>query len=110
MTIRLLAAALLALFTLPAHAGTVAVKNCSNGPIVVESFNSNDAILFAPFATIGVDNRSTNSISCATDGCKLRVTYNGSSNNGWKNYVYFGGACAQGPWNAELARIENCTC
>ena len=110
MTIRLLATAMLALLVLPAHAGTVEVKNCSNGSIEVQSYNSTDTILFAPFATTTIANRQKSGISCGTDGCKLRVSYNGSSNNGWSNYVYSWGVCATGPWNAELSPIEQCTC
>lgn len=110
MTIRLLAATLLALLVLPAHAAPVKVKNCWSGAIVVESFNSTDSILFASFATIGVARTETGEIHCQTDACKLRVSYGGSTNNGWSGYTYMGTVCAQGPWNAELVRTENCGC
>jgi hypothetical protein len=110
MTIRLLAAALLALLALPANAGTVQVKNCSGDSVRVYSYNSDDTIYFASFAEVAIDKGRTENISCRTDACKLKVEYGGSSNNGWMNYVYSWGVCARGPWNAELTPIERCTC
>ena len=110
MTIRMLAAMMLAVSTLPVHAGTVEVKNCSGGPIVVYSHNDNDLALIVAYADVTIDHTKTGSIGCATDRCRLKVTYDGRYNSGWAMFSYSWGVCAWGSWVTDLNPISQCTC
>jgi len=103
-------AVLLGVWAVEAHAGSMDVKNCSGMKIRVQSYNSMDTIYFASFANVDIDHRTQASIACGTDTCKLKVYYGDTTNTMWMNYAYSWGVCAQGPWNAELERIERCAC
>ena len=105
-----------ALFTLPAvqsEAVVFKIKNCWWEAVQVYTYNSNDTVYWVPFGgTAGtpVARGSTVGISCATDTCKVKVSFRGESHPAWANYTYASDRCVISDFNGDLPDLNDCRC
>ncbi|MGE0725115.1 MAG: hypothetical protein AB7O45_12115 [Alphaproteobacteria bacterium] len=109
---KLLMAALLVLPAIPAGAVTFNVKNCWLDSVHVYTYNSNDTVHLVPFGSSGtlILKGSTAGVSCATDACKVRVTFHDYVVPGWSNYTYASDRCVASDLGPELGTISSCHC
>ena len=53
--------------------------NCSGATIKVQTFNSNDTMLWVAFQGLSIANGASAGLKCATSTCKLKVNSGGAT-------------------------------
>lgn len=62
-----------------AEAGPLTMFNCSGATINVQTFNSNDTMLWVAFQGLSIANGASAGLKCATSTCKLKVNSGGAT-------------------------------
>jgi hypothetical protein len=77
-----------------AESGPLTLLNCSGGTIKVQTYNSNDSVLWVAFQELSIANGSKAALKCATSTCKLKVNSGGATGAMSGYRVYKGGVQA----------------
>ena len=56
-----------------AESGPLTLLNCGGKTLSVETYNSNDAVMWVPYAKTSIRNGSQGRLKCATSACKLKL-------------------------------------